>query len=101
MNDLKEDGFLLTEEEIKEIEKLFIEGHEVSGEKKIKLCDCKGGKILTKAQNRGPGYCEADIEIMCLDCGRSFEGYSKTQEGYMFALKLSHKKAEIMKSWKK
>ena len=45
------DDFPLSEEEIKEIERVFAEECEILGGKKIKLCDCKGKKILVKAEN--------------------------------------------------
>ena len=95
--------------------RVFAEECEILGGKKIKLCDCKGKKILVKAENGGPGGYKAylncggtpesyaklwggfDIEIMCLDCGRIFEGCTKTKEGAIFASNLAAKKKKILR----
>lgn len=73
------DQYLLTKKELRKIKELLI-----SGNRQIELCDCQGKKILKKAMLRKIESYHVDIEIMCMDCGMTFEGYTNTLQGFIF-----------------
>ena len=73
------DQYLLTKKELRKIKELLI-----SGNRQIELCDCQGKKILKKAMLRQIESYHVDIEIMCMDCGMTFEGYTNTLQGFIF-----------------
>lgn len=50
----------------------------------LEVCDCREEKILIKAEQRGAGFPEIIIEIMCMGCGRKFEGFVKENEDKAF-----------------
>lgn len=67
---MKEEKLILTEEEIQRIRQ-----GSIFNLMPLKVCNCKEKKFLTKVQPRGAGMLEIDIELICMGCGRSFEGF--------------------------
>ena len=78
-----ESEYLMTKNELRKIKKLSMSRNKLVVEQ-MELCDCQGEKILTKAMPRNPEGYYIDIEIMCMDCGMTFEGYTNTLQGFIF-----------------
>ena len=78
-----ESEYLMTKNELRKIKKLSMSRNKLVVEQ-MELCDCQGKKILKKAMLRKIESYHVDIEIMCMDCGMTFEGYTNTLQGFIF-----------------
>lgn len=96
---MREEKALLTEKEIQRIRKAIVWGNpwklSATISEPLKVCDCREEKILTKVMPRGAGFNEVIIEIMCMGCGKKFEGFvDKIEDKALFDQKVSELKKE-------